>query len=78
MCLRLMLSHYHTSQYYCYNCSHTKGFHDINDGCTTMVETRKEWYILGNVKLAEAMVPEPCNCRKFVSRQQSITRYHYC
>ncbi|CAN5409793.1 hypothetical protein BH18THE2_BH18THE2_42000 [soil metagenome] len=32
----------------------------------------KEWYILGNVKLEEAVVPEPCKCKKFISKQQGI------
>jgi hypothetical protein len=33
-----------------------------------MVKTRKEWYILGNVKLAEAIVSEPCKCNKYISK----------
>lgn len=36
--------------------------------CTSMVKTRKEWYILGNVKLAEAIVSEPCKCNKYISK----------
>ncbi|HEV2876754.1 MAG TPA: hypothetical protein VGW09_05735 [Nitrososphaeraceae archaeon] len=67
------------SQYqenHCYNCSHTDGFHGNNNGCATMVRTRKEWYILGNVKLAEAVVVEPCKCKKFMSKQQAVSGYH--
>jgi hypothetical protein len=41
-----------------------------------MVETRKEWYILGNVKLAEAIVPEPCKCKKFIAKQKAIIGYY--
>ena len=75
--LRLALSQYHENQHYCYNCSHTNGLHGNNSSCTTMVKTRKEWYVLGNVKLAEAVVHESCNCRKFVSRQHySVTYAH--
>jgi hypothetical protein len=68
--------HYQDPRYYCYNCSHTNGFHDNNSYCTTMVETRKEWYILGNVKLAEAIVPEPCKCKKFIAKQKAIIGYY--
>jgi hypothetical protein len=64
---------YQDPRYYCYNCSHLHGLHNTNS-CTTSVKTRKEWYILGKVKLAEAVVPEPCKCKKFVSKEQAITK----
>jgi hypothetical protein len=70
--MRLALSQNQENQHYCYNCSHTNGFHGNNNSCTTMVKTKKEWYILGNVKLAEAVVSEQCKCRRFISRQQAI------
>jgi hypothetical protein len=63
--LQIRYQHYE-HQHYCFNCSHTKGLHP-KSSCTTTVKTRKEWYILGNVKLAEAIVPEPCKCKKFIS-----------
>ena len=45
--------------------SHTKGLHP-KSSCTTTDKTIKEWYIFGNVKLAEAIVPEPCKpCLQF-------------
>jgi hypothetical protein len=75
-CLRLALSQYQKNQHFCYNCSHTNGFHGDNSSCTTMAKTKKEWYILGNVKLAEAVLVEPCKCKKFMSKQQAIPGYH--
>ena len=62
-----MKSLIHEHQHYCFNCSHTDGLHS-KSSCTTSVKTRKEWYILGNVKLAEAIISEPCKCNKFISR----------
>jgi hypothetical protein len=59
-------------QHYCYDCSHTNGSHYGNSNCRAMVETRKEWYILGTVKLAEAMVIEPCKCLRFLPKQLAI------
>lgn len=75
-CLRLALSQYQENQHYCYNCSHTNGFHGNKSSCTTMVRTRREWYIMGNVKLAEAVVAERCKCKKFTSKQQAISGHH--
>jgi hypothetical protein len=49
---------------------------EMENSCTTSVKTRKEWYILGKVKQAEAVVPEPCKCKKFVSKGQAITKYY--
>src|SRR5918998_2541729 len=60
---------YQDPRYYCYNCAHLHDLHNTNS-CTTSIKTRKEWYILGKVKLAEAVVPEPCKCKKFVSRDK--------
>jgi hypothetical protein len=54
-------------QHYCFSCSHIDGLHP-RGSCTSMVKTRKEWYILGNVKLAEAIVSEPCKCSKYISK----------
>jgi hypothetical protein len=49
---------------------------EMENSRTTSVKTRKEWYTLGKVKLAEAVVPEPCKCKKFVSKGQAITKYY--
>lgn len=60
-------------QHYCFNCSHIEGLHP-KGSCTLMVKTRKEWYILGNVKLAEAIVSEPCKPLVFSLPHDHITR----
>jgi hypothetical protein len=44
--------------------------------CTTTGNIRKEWYILGNVKLAESMVSEPCRCKRFISEVDFCFRHY--
>jgi hypothetical protein len=67
-----IIERYQDPGYYCYNCSHAERLH-LNNICATTSKTRKEWYILGNVKLAEAVIPEPCKCKKFVYKHQAMT-----
>jgi hypothetical protein len=65
----------HYEHQHCFNCSHTKELHP-KSSCTTTVEIKKEWYILGNVKLAEAIVLESCKCKKFISKLDFVPLCH--
>jgi hypothetical protein len=52
-------------QHYCFNCSHIDGLHPK---VAVQQWLRQEWYVLGNVKLAEATVFERCKCDKYISK----------